>query len=90
VAVCPTWAVRIVVACLVTCLAAISLPARADDRTQLNACQTLIDRTAQSAQNAGAARTKGDAELGRCRQIIREWTLRDSRLTVDEHGRPLR
>jgi hypothetical protein len=82
----PTLAVRIIVASLT----AISLPARADDRTQLTACQTLIDRTAQSAQNAGAARTKDDAELGRCRQIIREWTLRDSRMTVDEHGRPLR
>jgi hypothetical protein len=90
VAICPTLAVRIIVACLVTCLAAIWSPTRGDDRTRLNACQTLIDRAAQSAQDAGAARTRDDAELRRCRQIIREWTLRDSRMTVDEHGRPLR
>ena len=71
-------------------LAAISLPARADDRTLLNACQALIDRAAQSAQDAGAAGVKTDEELQRCRQIVREWTLRDSRMSVDEHGRPLR
>ena len=83
----PTMAARIIVALL----AAISLPARADDRTQLNACQALIDRTAQPAQNAGAASARpDDAELRRCQQIIREWTLRDSRMSVDEHGRPQR
>jgi hypothetical protein len=31
-----------------------------------------------------------DAELQKCRQIIKEWTLRDSRMSVDENGRPLR
>lgn len=77
-------AARIVVASL----AAVALPARADDRTVLNACQALVDRTTQ---NADAASTRqDDAELLRCRQIIRDWTLRDSRMSVDEHGRPLR
>ena len=72
-------------------LTAVSLPARADDRTLLNACQALIDRATQSAQGTAAAGVKtDDAELQRCRQIVREWTLRDSRMTVDEHGRPLR
>ena len=72
-------------------LAAISLPARADDRALLNTCQALIDRAAQSAQGAAAAGVKtDDAELRRCRQIVREWALRDARMTVDEHGRPLR
>jgi hypothetical protein len=72
-------------------LAAISLPARADDRTLLNACQALVDRAAQSAQDAAAADTRqDDAELRRCRQIVREWTSRDARMSVDEHGRPLR
>ncbi len=38
-----------------------------------------------------AAISKPDnAELQRCEQIIREWTLRDSRMSVDENGRPLR
>jgi hypothetical protein len=72
-------------------LAAISLPARADDRTLLNACQVLIDRATQPAQGAAAAGVKThDAELQRCRQIVREWALRDARMSVDEHGRPLR
>jgi hypothetical protein len=81
----PKLAARIMVALL----AAISLPVHADDRTVLNACQAMVDRAAQSAHNAGAARPD-DAELQRCRQIIRDWTLRDSRMSVDEHGRPLR
>jgi hypothetical protein len=72
-------------------LAAISLPARADDRALLNTCQALIDRAAQSPPGAGAAGVKtDDAELQRCRQIVREWALRDARMSVDEHGRPLR
>jgi hypothetical protein len=31
-----------------------------------------------------------DHELIRCRQVIREWALRDARTTVDEDGNPLR
>jgi hypothetical protein len=51
----------------------------------------LIDRAAQSAQHAAAAGVKtDDAELQRCRQIVREWALRDARMSVDEYGRPLR
>jgi hypothetical protein len=68
---------------------AMSSPARADERAKLNACQALVDRTGQS-QNAGAPAKQDDPELLRCRQIIREWTLRDSRMSVDERGRPLR
>jgi hypothetical protein len=71
-------------------LALMSSPARADERSLLNACQALVDRAAQSAPNAAAAARPGDEELQRCRQIIREWTLRDARMSVDEHGRPLR
>ena len=76
---------------MVAALAATALPARADDRGLLNACQAMVDRAAPSAPHAAAADAgPGDKELERCRQIIREWTLRDSRRTVDEHGRPLR
>jgi len=74
---------------LVASLAAISSPVRADERVKLNACQALVDQAAQS-QNAGTATRPDDPQLLRCRQIIREWTLRDSRMSVDEHGRPLR
>ena len=61
--------------------------ARADERAQLNACKALVDRANQS-QPANAK--LDDAEVQRCRQIIREWTLRDARMSVDENGRPLR
>ena len=73
-------------ALIITVLAAIAWPACAGERDQLNACQAMVDRAARSAQNTG----DDDAELQRCRQIIKEWTLRDSRRSVDEQGRPLR
>ena len=61
------------------------------ERDKLNACQAMVNRFAQTQQTGGAATTAfDDAELARCRQIIREWTLRDSRMSVDELGRPLR
>jgi hypothetical protein len=81
---------RLTVPFLVGLLAAISLPARADERAKLNACQAMVDRGAQSQKPTEAATRPDDPELLRCRQIIREWTLRDSRMSVDEHGRPLR
>ena len=51
----------------------------ADDRTLLNHCKALVAQA--SADNA---------EVRQCRQVIKEWTLRDSRMSVDEEGRPLR
>jgi hypothetical protein len=66
-------------------------PAHAGERDKLNACQAMVERAAhpqQTSATPGAA--PNDAELGRCRQIIKEWTLRDSRMSVDEQGRPLR
>jgi hypothetical protein len=65
-----------------------SSPARADPREVLRVCQAVVNRAAQPAQDRA---TKPDeAEVARCRQVIRDWTLRDSRMTVDEDGRPLR
>jgi hypothetical protein len=80
---------RLAVFLMAASLAAMSPAARADERAKLNACEVLVERAAQS-QNAGASTKQDDPELLRCRQIIREWTLRDSRMSVDEHGRPLR
>jgi hypothetical protein len=37
-----------------------------------------------------ASTASDERELQRCPQIIREWMLRDSRMSVDEKGRPLR
>jgi hypothetical protein len=68
---------------------AISAPAWADSRDGLRACQALVDQAARSTADANAAKPN-EAELTRCRQIIREWTLRDARMSVDEQGRPLR
>ncbi len=71
-------------ACIVGLLAAIALPARAEDRSVLLNCKALVDRAAKEAN------TVSEVELARCRQVIREWALRDARMTVDEQGRPLR
>lgn len=68
-------------------LLATTLAARADGRAELITCQAMVDRMAQ----AGAtAIPQDEAMLQRCRQIIRDWTLRESRMSVDEQGRPLR
>ena len=64
-------------------IASVALPAEAGERDQLNACKAKLAAQAKP----GAA---DDAGLQRCRQIIKEWTLRDSRMSVDENGRPLR
>ena len=54
----------------------------ADDRSLLNHCKALVAQAQASATD--------NAEVQQCRQVIREWTLRDSRMSVDEDGRPLR
>jgi len=58
--------------------------ALAGERDQLNSCRAMV---AQS-QQAGTA--QDDPALQKCRQVIKEWTLRDSRRSVDEDGRPLK
>jgi hypothetical protein len=81
---------RLAARIIVASLAAISLPARADGRAELIVCQAMIGRAAQAAQAGTAGTRPDDAALQRCRQIVRDWTLRDSRMSVDEQGRPLR
>ena len=39
---------------------------------------------------SGCGPKPSDADIARCRQVVRDWTLRDSRMLVDEQGRPLR
>ena len=71
--------------------AAVSPVSGADDRSALTLCQAVMARAAQAAQDKSAAGgVKDDAEIQRCRIVVREWTLRDSRMLVDEQGRPLR
>ena len=67
-------------------------PARADGRAELVTCQAMIDHAKQAVQ-AGmspADARQDEAALQRCRQIVIDWTLRESRMSVDEQGRPLR
>jgi hypothetical protein len=71
-------------------LTATALRARAEDRSQLVACQAMVDRAAQAAKENGASARPDEADLTRCRQIVREWMLRDARMNVDERGRPLK
>jgi hypothetical protein len=60
-------------------------PTQAGERDQLNACKAMVAK----ADKAGAP-PQDDAALQRCRLVIKDWTLRDSRMSVDEDGRPLR
>lgn len=71
-------------ATIVAVLAIGVLPARAEDRSVLVNCKAMVERAARDANAAS------EAELTRCRQVIREWALRDARMIVDEQGRPLR
>jgi hypothetical protein len=65
--------------------------ALAGERDRLNACQAMVDRAAPESQARDPRSTAPEtAELQKCRQIIKEWTLRDSRMSIDEQGRPLR
>ena len=74
------------VAILATLAAATALPAHAEGRAEFVSCQAMV----RAAQPAQAAAQPDEAALARCRQIIRDWTLRESRMSVDENGKPLR
>ena len=71
---------------LASLLVALTSSAQADPREVLRNCQALLDRAAQSSAMDGPS----EADIARCRQVVRDWTLRDSRMLVDEQGRPLR
>jgi hypothetical protein len=70
---------------LVAVFVALASPAHADPRDVLRNCQVLLDRA-----NQPNAEKPSDADIARCRQVVRDWTLLDSRMLVDEQGRPLR
>ena len=71
-------------ALIIAALMAIVQGAHAEDRSVLLNCKAMVERASKDANAAS------EAELARCRQVIREWALRDARTTVDEDGRPLR
>jgi len=68
----------------IAALAVMALPVRAEDRSVLQSCKAMVERASKDASSTS------EAELTRCRQVIREWALRDARTTVDEQGRPLK
>ncbi len=76
------------VAAVVAVLAVGILPAHAEDRSALVNCKAMVEHATHAQGSDSAARD--DAALQKCRQIIKEWTLRDSRMSIDEQGRPLR
>ncbi|MGA7999763.1 MAG: hypothetical protein WCA28_33280 [Bradyrhizobium sp.] len=80
---------KLAAAVLAALFAAMASPAHAEGRAEFVSCQAMVGRAAQPAQ-APAAGQPDEAALARCRQIIRDWTLRESRMSVDENGRPLR
>ena len=75
---------RLLLALMAVALFAGAAQAVPGERDRLNACKVMVER-------AGAAQAAPEtAELQKCRQIIKEWTLRDSRMSIDENGRPMK
>ena len=62
--------------------------ARPGERDQLNVCKGMVARAEQT--TAASAQAAPNAELQKCRQIIKERTLRDSRMSIDENGQPMK
>jgi hypothetical protein len=75
---------RLFVALMAAALLVSAAHAVPGERDRLNACKTMVGHAPAS----GAA--PETAELQKCRQIIKEWTLRDSRMSVDENGKPMK
>jgi hypothetical protein len=72
---------------LASALIASAALARPGERDQLNACKAMVERAGPAPLASAGPET---AELQKCRQIIREWILRDSRMSVDENGQPMK
>jgi hypothetical protein len=70
--------------------AAISSPARADERALLDHGEALLAHAAAQSHPAQPVSANADDAGPHRRQIIREGTLRDAGISVDENGRPLR
>ena len=72
---------------LLAVLLGLASPAHADPRDVLRNCKALLERADKSSADA----TKpSEADIARCQQVVRDWTLRDSRMSVDEDGKPRR
>ena len=78
---------RLLVALMAAALLTSAAQAVPGERDRLNACKTMVEH----AGPAPAAGTSPEAaDVQKCRQMIKEWTLRDSRMSVDENGKPMK
>jgi len=78
---------RLFVALIAAALLASAAHAVPGERDRLNPCKSMVEHTGP-VPAAGAPPEAAD--LQKCRQIIKEWTLRDSRMSVDENGKPMK
>ena len=78
---------RLLVALMAAALLAGATHAVPGERDRLNACKSIVEHTGPAPAAGAPPET---ADLQKCRQIIKEWTLRDSRMSVDENGKPMK
>ncbi|HVV39751.1 MAG TPA: hypothetical protein VHC94_01655 [Nitrobacter sp.] len=67
----------------------VAAPMRAPDRHVLHHCEDVLTHAVKTTQSARTHRTDA-AEVERCRIVVREFALRDSRMSVDENGKMMR
>lgn len=58
------------------------------DRHVLHHCEDVLKHAAKAARSKG--RHADSAEVARCRIVVREFALRDSRMPVDQNGKMMR
>jgi hypothetical protein len=78
---------RLLVALMAAALLASAAHAVSGERVRLNACKLMVIRAETEPAASG---TPESVELQKCRQMIKEWILRDSRMSVDENGNPMK
>ena len=59
------------------------------DRHVLHHCEDVLKHAAKTPRST-KTRHADAAEVERCRIVVREFALRDSRMPVDEHGKMMR
>jgi hypothetical protein len=68
---------------------AVAAPVHAPDRHVLHHCEDVLKHAAKTPRST-KTRHADAAEVERCRIVVREFALRDSRMPVDEHGKMMR
>jgi hypothetical protein len=63
-------------------------PVHAPDRHVLHHCEDVLKHAAKTPRSTKTRRA--DAEVERCRIVVREFALRDSRMPVDQNGKTVR